>query len=137
MFDFCNITRALSDENRIRILMALRHGPLCVCQVTALLDLAPSTTSKHLSQLRLTRLIESYKQGRWVYYRLPERAASPALAAAVAWMCQSLADDAAIVADDARLQVLHSAEERIPGDCDCWHSPALHTLTDTPETAEE
>ena len=70
MFDFPTTCRALADENRIRILMALRGRQLCVCQVTAFLDLAPSTTSKHLSILRQARLIESNKQGRWVYYRL-------------------------------------------------------------------
>lgn len=52
MFDFLTTCRALADENRIRILMALRGRQLCVCQVTAFLDLAPSTTSKHLSILR-------------------------------------------------------------------------------------
>ena len=59
MFDFLTTCRALADENRIRILMALRGRQLCVCQVTAFLDLAPSTTSKHLSILRQARLIES------------------------------------------------------------------------------
>ena len=40
MFDFLTTCRALADENRIRILMALRGRQLCVCQVTAFLDLA-------------------------------------------------------------------------------------------------
>lgn len=133
MFHFCNITRALSDENRVRVLMALRHGPLCVCQITALLDLAPSTTSKHLSQLRQCQLIESYKQGRWVYYRLPEQAATPSLAAALAWMRESLTQDTAVAADDVRLEALHRAEEHASGESECWHSPALHTVSDTEE----
>lgn len=49
MFDFLTTRCALTDENRIRVLMALRGRQLCVCQVIAFLDLAPSTTSKHLS----------------------------------------------------------------------------------------
>ena len=75
MLDFMNITRALSDENRVRILMALRKRTFCVCQITALLDLSPSTTSKHLSVLKQARLIEGKKQGKWVYYSLanPEK----------------------------------------------------------------
>lgn len=77
MFDFLTTCRALADENRIRILMALRGRQLCVCQVTAFLDLAPSTTSKHLSILRQARLIESNKQGRWVYYRLADDSPAP------------------------------------------------------------
>ena len=126
MFDFCNLTRALSDENRVRIVMALRHGPLCVCQVTALLDLAPSTTSKHLAQLRLCRLIESYKQGRWVYYRLPERPASPSVSAALEWMCTALVGDMNVAQDQTRLEALRQQADEPGADAEHCHSPALH-----------
>jgi ArsR family transcriptional regulator len=50
MREFMNITKALADENRVRTLLALRKGELCVCQTTEL-GLAPSTVSKHLSIL--------------------------------------------------------------------------------------
>jgi len=42
MRDFMDIARALSDENRVRALMALRGRELCVCQIIELLGLAPS-----------------------------------------------------------------------------------------------
>jgi len=49
MFEFMNITKALADENRVRILMALNgRDELCVCQLIDMLQLAPSTVSKHL-----------------------------------------------------------------------------------------
>ena len=51
MRDFMAITKALSDPNRVRILLALRDGELCVCQITELFGFAPSTVSKHLSIL--------------------------------------------------------------------------------------
>ena len=59
MLEFMNITKALADENRVRILLAL-HGrdELCVCQLIDLLQLAPSTVSKHLFILRNARLIK-------------------------------------------------------------------------------
>lgn len=72
MLSYISAIRALGDENRLRILMALRLRPLCVCEITTLLGLAASTTSKHLFILRQARLIESIKNGRWVYYRLPQ-----------------------------------------------------------------
>ncbi len=72
MFDFMTIVRALADDSRVRILMALRRRELCVCQVTGLLDLAPSSTSRHLSILRQAKLITSRKKGKWVYYSLPD-----------------------------------------------------------------
>jgi transcription termination factor Rho len=41
--------------------MTLTGGELCVCQIVELLQLAPSTTSKHMSILRQARLVESRK----------------------------------------------------------------------------
>ena len=70
MNDLMDVLKALADENRLRALRALQGGELCVCRLIALLDLAPSTVSKHLSILRAARLVESRKDGRWLYYRL-------------------------------------------------------------------
>jgi len=69
MNDLMDVLKALADENRLRALRALQGGELCVCRLIALLDLAPSTVSKHLSILRAARLVESRKEGRWLYYR--------------------------------------------------------------------
>ena len=63
MREFMAITRALADPNRVRILLALRRGELCVCQITELFGLAPSTVSKHLSILHHAGLIQSRKIG--------------------------------------------------------------------------
>ena len=62
------ITRALSDENRIRALLALDGRELCVCQIIELLALAPSTVSKHMSVLKQAGLVQGKKRGRWMYY---------------------------------------------------------------------
>jgi ArsR family transcriptional regulator len=65
-----SIFDALSDINRLRILMSLKGGPLCVCRIIALLGLAPSTVSKHLYILRQAELVDAEKKGRWMYYQL-------------------------------------------------------------------
>src|ERR1051326_789220 len=52
MKEFMAITKALSDPNRVRVLLALRRGELCVCQITELFGFAPSTVSRPLSILR-------------------------------------------------------------------------------------
>lgn len=62
--------RALGHPARVRIMAMLRTGELCACQITAVLDLAPSTVSAHLSDLRRAGLIAERKHGRWIYYRL-------------------------------------------------------------------
>ena len=73
MLNILNITKALSDENRIRAIMMLTGGELCVCQIIEMLGLAPSTVSKHMSILRQAGLVETRKEGRWIYYRLTGR----------------------------------------------------------------
>ncbi|MBC8401550.1 MAG: winged helix-turn-helix transcriptional regulator [Candidatus Marinimicrobia bacterium] len=62
--------KSLSDINRIRILKMLEVRPLCVCEITEILGLAPSTVSKHLSLLRDAELINDFKDGKWVNYNL-------------------------------------------------------------------
>jgi ArsR family transcriptional regulator, arsenate/arsenite/antimonite-responsive transcriptional repressor len=86
MFELMAITKALSDETRIRLLAALEKGELCVCQLIELVALAPSTVSKHLSILRAARLIEARKQGRWMHYRLASAGAPPAVQQALDWL---------------------------------------------------
>lgn len=97
------ITKALSDPGRVRILLALREGELCVCQITELFGLATSTVSKHLSILAQAGLTLSRKDERWVYYRLPENA-SVDVAEALDWVIKSLGKSAEARADAARLK---------------------------------
>lgn len=99
MREFMNITKALADENRIRALLALGKGELCVCQITELFGLAPSTISKHLSVLYQAGLVESRKDGRWIYYKLPGNDAPAVVTGAIAWVQKSL-DGNPRVADD-------------------------------------
>jgi DNA-binding transcriptional ArsR family regulator len=98
------VTKALADENRVRILLALRGGELCVCQIIELLRLAPSTVSKHIAILNQARLIERRKNGRWVYYRLPNEEASDMVGIAIRWVEVSLAEDPRILEDEKRLK---------------------------------
>lgn len=62
--------KALSHPARLRILAMLRTGELCACQITAVLDLAPSTVSAHLAELRRAGFVSERRDGRWVHYRL-------------------------------------------------------------------
>jgi DNA-binding transcriptional ArsR family regulator len=69
---FARLAYALSDESRLRALLALRGGEQCVCIITAILKLAPSTVSRHMSILREAGLVTARKQGKWIYFRLPD-----------------------------------------------------------------
>ena len=98
------ITKALADENRIRIIVALKGRELCVCQLIELLVLAPSTVSKHLSILKNARLIDSRKQGRWMYYRLAGDEASQRIKTCLRWIFQSVTDSSRIIEDSKQLE---------------------------------
>lgn len=104
MRDVLDITKALADGNRLRILAALTGGELCVCQLIELLGLAPSTVSKHVYVLRQARLVEARKDGRWMYYRLPGRTAAKPVKEALAWVQRNLADSAQIAQDKKQLR---------------------------------
>ncbi len=104
MREILNVTKAMADGNRLRILMSLRDGELCVCQIVELLQLAPSTTSKHMSILRQAQLVESRKEGRWMYYRLPDNGVPRAVQGAIAWATQHLAGVPQIVQDGKQLK---------------------------------
>lgn len=101
-----SITKALSDRNRVRAVLALRGRGLCVCQLIELLGLAPSTVSKHLSILRQAGLVEDFKDGRWVYYRLAGKDSSKEARAAVDWVRKTLSGDPGIRRDKRRLAVI-------------------------------
>ncbi len=104
------VHKALAHPVRLRILTMLRGGELCVCQMTAVLDLAASTVSAHLAELRRAGLVGERKQGRWVNYRLSEEEAARAHLE-LAW--RAIARDARIEADARLLRELRrvSVEE--------------------------
>ena len=103
MHTFMAITKALADENRVRTLLALKDRELCGCQIIELLELAPSTVSKHMSILTQARLVENRKEGRWRYYRLAGDEASWEVQNAISWVSSSASKTPKIRQDAERL----------------------------------
>lgn len=95
--------RALSDESRVRIALALRKRRLCVCQIVELMQLATSTVSEHLAILKSAGLVSNRKEGRWVYYRLTEKHADPSVAKVLACLLRELKEDSQTRTDAERL----------------------------------
>ena len=112
MLSFMNITKTLADENRIRILMALHaNDELCVCNINALLELAPSTVSNHLFLLKNARLVKARKAGRWIYYRLNRDQETPEMVTqALEWVVNSVSNEPVIKADREKLEGTLSAQ---------------------------
>jgi ArsR family transcriptional regulator, arsenate/arsenite/antimonite-responsive transcriptional repressor len=104
MRDFMAVTKALADENRVRVLMVLKPGELCVCQIVELLGLAPSTVSKHMAILKQARLVDSRKDGRWMFYQLAGEDAPVEAREAITLVSRLLAHDAKAQEDAKRLK---------------------------------
>jgi len=67
MADFYKI---MGDSTRISILHALSFSEMCVCDISALLQMSPSAISHQLKTLRQARLVTSRREGKVVYYSL-------------------------------------------------------------------
>lgn len=66
--------KALSDETRLRIMMLLTQGELCVCDLMFVLDEPQSKVSRHLAYLKHSGLTNSKRAGVWMHYSLKEPA---------------------------------------------------------------
>ena len=73
MEELTTIFKALSDETRLRVIKLLEQGELCVCDITAALDMVQPKVSFHLSALKAAGLIKDRKQGKWIHYSLNEK----------------------------------------------------------------
>ena len=93
------VAKAVADPSRVRVLKLLEAGELCVCQITAVLDLAAATVSKHLSILKAAGLVQVRRDGKWVHYRLADRDIHPYSRPFLGLVRASLNDDLTIAAD--------------------------------------
>jgi DNA-binding transcriptional ArsR family regulator len=94
------VAKAIGHPARLRILAMLNGRSLCVCQMTSLLEVASSTVSGHLNELRRSGLVIEDKQGKLVFYRLDERSPFADLvtdALALASTDETIAHDRALI----------------------------------------
>jgi ArsR family transcriptional regulator len=113
MRQLMSITKALSDENRVRILLFLKESELCLCQIIEVLKLSPATVSKHMSILSLATLVDVRKEGRWHYYRLSQEPTVEA-SATMEFLTKALANSRPIKGDKAKVRkVLKMDKEKL------------------------
>lgn len=70
--DLAALFKALGDHTRVRLLAALAAGELCVCDLTAVLELSQSAVSHQLRLLRAAKLVRSRREGKNVFYSLDD-----------------------------------------------------------------
>lgn len=104
MRDFELAMKAVGDPTRTRILKLLEDGRLCVCQVQAVLGLAPSTVSKHLAILKNAGLVEDRRDGKWIEYGLTDESHNPHAKSVLELLHRALDRDSAVISDRKRLR---------------------------------
>jgi DNA-binding transcriptional ArsR family regulator len=70
--DLCQTFKALGDISRLKILWALEHQEMCVCDLAALLGITESAVSHQLRLLRTLRLVKNRREGTILYYHLAD-----------------------------------------------------------------
>jgi ArsR family transcriptional regulator len=101
--------KALADPTRLRIVRLLHHGELCICDVTAAVDLPQSTVSRHMAYLKNAGWVSGRRKGKWVYYTLAV-SGDPVLARIAQAVRDGLAGAARTAQDEARLAAHRAAK---------------------------
>lgn len=68
----CQLFKAMGDSTRLKILMALEKGEMCVCDLAVYLGITESAVSHQLRLLRQLHLVANRRQGPILYYRLDD-----------------------------------------------------------------
>ena len=71
-YDLADLYKMFADSTRVRILWALSHEEMCVCDIAVLLGMTKSAISHQLRALRLSNLVKYDKRGKEVYYSLAD-----------------------------------------------------------------
>jgi ArsR family transcriptional regulator len=101
--DKAKFFKALSDSNRLRILKMLQTRPLCVCEITNVLDLAASTVSQHLKILKEVGFILEQKEGKWVNYQINPHPNDPRISSVLTSLDYWIADESVIISDKKKV----------------------------------
>lgn len=101
--------KALSDRNRIRIVSALlKYDELCACQLTELIQVTSATASRHMGVLIASGLVESRKDGRWVYYKICQEHTE--LSVLISWLKSRFEGEPYLALDEITMDEILSCE---------------------------
>ena len=72
LYDLAEFFKVFGDTTRIRILCALFESEMCVCDLSALLNISHSAISHQLRGLKSARIVKFRREGKVVYYSLDD-----------------------------------------------------------------
>jgi ArsR family transcriptional regulator, lead/cadmium/zinc/bismuth-responsive transcriptional repressor len=72
LFDLADVFKVFADSTRVKILCALLHAEMCVCDIAVLLGMSKSSISHQLRVLKQSKLVKYRRDGKVVYYSLDD-----------------------------------------------------------------
>ena len=70
--DLSDMFKIFGDQTRMKILMALESGELCVCDIAAVMNMSQSAISHQLRVLKQSNIVKTRRQGKVVYYSISD-----------------------------------------------------------------
>ena len=70
--DLSDMFKIFGDQTRVKILMALESGELCVCDIAAVMNMSQSAISHQLRVLKQSNIVKTRRQGKVVYYSISD-----------------------------------------------------------------
>jgi DNA-binding transcriptional ArsR family regulator len=64
--------KLMGDPTRLKIILGLRGGEMCVCDIAAYIGLSESAVSHQLRRLKDLSLVRSRRDGQILYYSLDD-----------------------------------------------------------------
>ena len=72
LYDLAELFKVFGDSTRIKIICSLFESEMCVCDLSALLNISQSAISHQLRVLKLARLVKFRRAGKVIYYSLDD-----------------------------------------------------------------
>ena len=72
LYDLAELFKVFGDSTRIKIICSLFESEMCVCDLSALLNISQSAISHQLRVLKSARLVKFRRAGKVIYYSLDD-----------------------------------------------------------------
>lgn len=88
LLDLADLFKVFGDSTRVKIISALLHSEMCVCDIAALLGMSKSSISHQLRALRQTKLVKNRRDGKVVFYSLDDEHVGAIFATGLVHVCE-------------------------------------------------
>lgn len=112
MRELVRISKALSDEKRVRMLKLLLVRDICVCEMEEILPMSASQISRSLKMIMDAGFLNRWREGKCVVYAVDRSSANPYCRALLELLADSFNSNEAVLRDRAKLEQVVSDKVR-------------------------